>query len=459
MRKEKPRFGKRKLCTALSAAVLISFFAGAPGEDAKAAPATFFSARPAETDSADSGTWSFIKEIETAQDSKYQALFLDEDIYGRAQEDLSDVRIVDASGRFVPYYTDTGEEGERGLDREYPLERIARADGKKESRFDFRVVPTNDNEDVRGSRLTFPLPQGSFLKKVKIEGSYDGQRWERVTESELYSTGEGTFRNVIELDDPVKYGYYRVTMPNSEGSLNLVEGTLTDVATAVSGEDFRRTKELPFNVQGAAQMSEIVLYNANKLRIDRIQLSASASDGSSGFSRPFYVNRAKGTGANTRVLSPTRLNRLELEGETVNDTEIRLAEPIRDEMPMVVIDNGGNRPLNIQSLEVGYRVDRLVFEDTGAGPYRMVYGSEGREKPEYDITAFRTEIEQSDPGEAELGPENAGQFAPPEDPMSGTDGDGPAVGPNASIQITFNLVLLGVALLLIVFLSRKLRKK
>lgn len=469
---------KKKLGAALGAAVLLAAVPG--GADARAeqpapaaAPAVFgaageapagrqtapvFEARPAEDDYADSGTWNFAKEIQAAPGSQYQALFLDADVYARAGENLNDVRIVDSTGRFVPYYADSGEEGERGLDRQYPLELVDRAKSKSATRFDFRVVPASGSEDVRGSRLTFPLSQSSFLKTVRVQGSYDGQLWEDLTEGELYSTGEGIFRNVIELEEPVKYGYYRLIAPNGEEPLALTEGTLTDVGAAVSGERFRRTAELPFNVQPSARMSEVVLYNADKLRIDRIRLNASASDGSSSFSRLFYVNRAKGTGANTRVLSPTRLNRLELDGESVDDTEIRLAEPIRNEKPMIVIDNAGNLPLNIESIEAGYRVDRLVFEDTGAGPYRLVYGAERQPPPRYDLAAFRTEIERSKPAEAALGPENAARFVPP---APGTDGADPApkVGAGASLQILFNVVLVGVALLLIVLVSRKLRKK
>ncbi|CAM4226730.1 DUF3999 family protein [Saccharibacillus endophyticus] len=430
---------------------------------AAAATVSTMQARPAENNAEASDSWAFAKEIQVAQGAQYQALFLDPDIYGRAEENLGDVRIVNASGQFMPYYMDSGEEGERGLDREYPLELIDRADGEKEIRFDFRVVQAADNEDVRGSRLTFSLPQASFLKKVSLDGSYDGQRWEAVTTGELYSTGEGAFRNVIELNEPAKYGYYRVKVPKGPEPFDLEGMALIDVGTAVSGEDFRRTKEIPFNVESSSGMSEVVMYNADKLRIDRIKLNAAASDGSSGFSRAFYVNREKGTGANTRILSPGRLNRLELAGSTVDDTEIWLADPIRNEKPMVVINNGENPPLDIASIEIGYRVDRLVFEDTGTGPYRLVYGAERQETPQYDISAFRTQIEQSGPGEATLGKENASQFVPPaatEENISGTDtGDGPKVGASASLQITFNLVLVAVALVLIVFLGKKLKKK
>ncbi|WP_172255242.1 DUF3999 family protein [Saccharibacillus deserti] len=476
-------FAKKKLGAALCGAALLGVLAGLPESRAQQAPgsagvevspasaeesvgnrleAAAFSARPLEKEEAESGSWAFAKEIRPAEVSRYQALYLDADVYGRAQENLDDVRIVDASGRFVPYYTDSGEEGKRGLDRYYPLELIKSTPGKEATRFDFRVIPASDQENFRGSRLTFPLSKGPFLKKIGVEGSKDGKSWEPVTEGELYADGETKFRNVIELDEPAGYGYYRLNVPNAGGKIELTDGMLSDVGAAVSGQAFRRAKELPFNVETLARMSEVVIYNADRLRIDQIRLNASASDGSEEFSRIFYVNRAKGTGANTRILSPTRLNRLKLNGLSVEDTQIRLAEPILNEKPMVVIDNAGNPPLNIESVEVGYRVDRLIFEDTGAGPYRLLYGSEGQEKPQYDTAALHTGIENPAPAQAQLGPEEAQAFVPPDrEPLSGTEGEesGPVVGAGDSLRILLYIGLGGAGLLLIVLLSRKPKKK
>ncbi|GGN94165.1 DUF3999 family protein [Saccharibacillus kuerlensis] len=452
------------LCTTLLLTCTAGISELLPGNDARVyAGAADVQTRAEENDSSGSDLWQFSKEIAPAEGSRYQSLFLDADVYARAQDDLGDVRIVNAMGQFIPYYIDTGEEGERGTNRDYPLERIARQDGEQESRLDFRVVPSTESEDVRGSLLTFELPAASFLAAVTLEGSYDGQRWERVTEGELYSTNEGTSRNVIELEGLEKYGYYRLIIPNGGKDLDINGGTLTDVGAAVSGEAFRRTKELPFNVEPNIQMSEIVLYNAGRLKIDRIKINASASDGSSGFSRLYAIDKVPGGGLNTRILSPDRLARLELNGTAIDDTEIRLEEPIRSEQPRVVIDNAGNPPLKIQSLEVGYRVDRLVFEDTDTGPYRLVYGAEAeQESPEYDIEAFRPEIESQQPKEASLGPETAEQFVPPsmnEAPLGESGTPEAIVGPRASLQIVFNSVLIAVALLLIVWLGRKLRRR
>ncbi|GEM_PF-1979724 len=415
------------------------------------------SARPAVDEAEDSASWSFSKNIETVEGSRYQAVFLDPDVYGRAAEDLGDVRIVNKAGQFVPYYMDSGSTEARGADRDYALERVARADGAEESTFDFKVVPKTENEDVRGSVLNFDLPGGYFFKKVTVQGSYDGQRWEPAAEDQLYWVSKGKAKTTVVLDNPEKYRYYRLKVPSNTEDLDFLGGTLTDVGIPISGERFLREKELPFNVEAKGRASEVVLYNSDRLRIDRIKVNAAASDGSSGFSRLFYIESASGQAVHP--LSPEILNRLELAGEEIDDTEIRLVRPLRSTKAKIVIDNDGNQPLNIRSIEVGYRVDRLVFEDTGTGPYRLVYGSEGQKMPGYDIAAFRPQIEKSKPGEASLGPETAETFTPPGTSVSGRDSDEePLVGPSDSLRIVFNIVLVVVALLLIVFVGRKLKK-
>ncbi|MDO3409989.1 DUF3999 family protein [Saccharibacillus sp. CPCC 101409] len=401
--------------------------------------------------------WPFAKDITTAEGSAYQAVFLDEDVYARAQENLEDVRVVNASGEWVPYYIESGGEDERGPERSYRMERVDRADSEDRSRFDFRVVPEAENEDVVGSRIVFELPNRSFLKTVTLEGSYDGRRWEQAAEGELYRAEDGVSRDVIEAGRPLKYGYYRLTVPNNAEDLDFAAATLEDNGVPLRGEQYLRTKELPFNVEPALTMSRVVLYNADRLKIDRIVVNAEASDGSSGFSRLFGIEPTPSRSAD--VLSPSRLNRLELDGSRIDDTEILLAEPIRNPKPTIVIDNGGNPPLDIQSIEVGYRVDRIVFEDTGAGPYRLVYGAEGQELPRYDIADFRAQIERDGPVQASLGKESAEAFTPA-DSRPGTDPSGGArVGAKASLQILFNIVIVAVALLLIVLVGRKMRKR
>ncbi|OWA36289.1 hypothetical protein B9G55_08810 [Saccharibacillus sp. O16] len=370
---------------------------------------------------------------------------------------MGDVRIVNADGQFVPYYLDSEAQAERGANREYALERIARADGANESRFDFKVVPKAQDEDVRGSVLTFDLPGGFFFKKVEIRGSYDGERWEPAAEGQLYKVGKGQSQSSVVLDTPAKYRYYRLIVPHNTEGLDFQGGTLTDVSMSVGGEVFLREKELPFNVKNTGNVSEVVLYNSDRLKMDRIKINAVASDGSSGFSRLFYIESASGQGVNP--LSAPTLNRLELAGEEIDDTEIRLVQPMRSPKPKIGIFNEENPPLNIQTIQVGYRVDRLVFEDIGKGPYRLIYGSEGQKLPSYDITAFRSQIERSSPGEAALGPETAESFMPPTAQGSGTDSEEkPQIGPSASLRITFNIVLVIVALVLIGFVGRRLKK-
>ncbi|NGZ76352.1 DUF3999 family protein [Saccharibacillus alkalitolerans] len=459
--RRRSRAARTGLCALLLAGAIGAILPSGAEGPLGAASAASVSARPAEEEAQASGVWTFSKQIQTEQGARYQALMLDSDIYARAQEDLSDVRIADASGRFVPYYTDSGETGEPGEKRGYMLERIARVVGAEESVFDFRVVPSAETEEIRGTRLRFDLPDNSVLETVKIEGSYDGKRWEKAAEGELYSTGEGVFRNIIELDASETYGYYRLTVPKEAENVDFVDGILFDVGGSVVGSAFRRAKELPFNVEPDGQMSEIVLYNADKLKIDRIKVNASAADGSDRFSRLYYVSREKGSDIATQILSPDRLNRLEIAGKQVDDTEIRLAEPIRGEQPRVAIVNGGNPPLSIRSIEVGYRVDRLVFEDTGTGPYRLLYGAEGQSPPEYEISASRKEIEGTGPGQAELGPETAEQFVPPDLlEVSGRAEESEAmVGPGDSLRIFLYIVLGGTVLLLIVWWSRRRKGK
>lgn len=52
--------------------------------------------------------WRYSKPIELAGAARYQAFYLDKEVYAGANSNLSDLRVMDASGDIVPYYVDSG---------------------------------------------------------------------------------------------------------------------------------------------------------------------------------------------------------------------------------------------------------------------------------------------------------------------------------------------------------------
>lgn len=59
-------------------------------------------------DATNRNQWWYSKPVELQGNGKYHTLFLDEDVYRGAKEDLGDLRVIDDKGLFVPFYIDSG---------------------------------------------------------------------------------------------------------------------------------------------------------------------------------------------------------------------------------------------------------------------------------------------------------------------------------------------------------------
>ena len=63
---------------------------------------------------------------------------------------------------------------------------------------------------------------------------------------------------------------------------------------------------------------------------------------------------------------------------------------------IVEIRNGDNLPLKINRVTGNYVPDRIVFRTTEGEDYKIIFGDESLDKPEYDIAEFADSIKERD---------------------------------------------------------------
>ena len=63
---------------------------------------------------------------------------------------------------------------------------------------------------------------------------------------------------------------------------------------------------------------------------------------------------------------------------------------------IVEIQNGDNSPLKINGVKGNYVPDRIVFRATEGEDYKITFGDESLDKPEYDIAEFADSIKERD---------------------------------------------------------------
>lgn len=88
---------------------------------------------------------------------------------------------------------------------------------------------------------------------------------------------------------------------------------------------------------------------------------------------------------------------------SAGDTTISFRKPARHAVLTIRIENEDNPPLPITAVTLQAVTDRIVFEDDGQGPYRLLYGNEEAGMPRYDLAYFKDHIEGEGPVDGALG--------------------------------------------------------
>ena len=393
------------------------------------------------TDGPANPEWSYSKPIIFTGQTAYSELYLDPEVYRGAADDLRDLRIVDNTGKFVPYYRESGEDRPEEHLTTYSSTLVHSAKKDGSTLFDYRINPLARNADIQGNRLEFELPAENFLLHVQLLGSYDGIAWEPVAKGDLYAV-DGREQNVIDLGPSFKYSFYRLVAENNAADLQFPALTLLRSSRVVHPELFKQQQDADYEIQQSDKRTEIIIHNTDRLKISGLQLESSGS-----FTR--RVELYDGEGRLIPLAGSGELYRLDFKDTEIVSTTLVPAEASSASPLRIVIYNQDDDPIPLNGLQLEYLLDRLVFPVDGEHPYRLLYGNAEATAPQYDIVNFKDYIAGENLQVARLGPAEL-QQAPHADT---------AQSKWFQNRLGFNIVIIAVSLLLVLFLARKLGRK
>lgn len=381
--------------------------------------------------------WQYYKPVFAEGESTYKWFYLDEEIYRHAMINLADLRVIDDEGNPVPYYIETGYREEQEKVWQYETRLIETIQKEDDTITDFEVLPLEKNEDIRGNFLRVHLPDYTFLKHVKVEGSYDGNRWEYVGQDYVYRM-EQRMKDTIALPGVFKYTYYRLTILDNAENVTFTKLNLLYNSHEVWKIDYEREKSVDYELKNEGTKTIVMIDNPDRLRVREIRVEA---DGN--FQREFVLYDQKG-----RPISVTgnELYSLHFTGVTLSGNTVLIKDrPATDQVLELVIENRDDAPLSITDIVIRYSVDILVFEDKGSAEYRLYFGNPHASMPQYDLSQFKAYVENEQQDPVRLGA--IVEVEKPAEPE-------PSSGINK--EYLFNGVIVAVSLLLVFLLARKL---
>lgn len=308
---------------------------------------------------------------------------LDRDVYEAARADLGDLRVVDERGHDVPYLIDRAEPaGPAAEARPAVRNRGWRADGAATAVLDF-------GRRTGKRRLQLRLSGDNFRRRVAVEGSEDGVAWTTlVDEAWVFAVpGPGPARyETVDLPEN-DFPLLRVVVhpaPDEKGRPGIEDAL-------VPGDARPERREEPLVPRWSAAQDE----NAREtwLTLDhgaRHQpfLAVELDVADERFFREVRVEARHDATADGRAVWWEEIGRgaiYRLEHEGRRRECLRIEARGRGRALRLRVRNRDDRPLQVRAVAVRVPVERLLFEASPPGRFRLTYGSAGREAPSYDL--------------------------------------------------------------------------
>lgn len=330
---------------------------------------------------------------------KYTNVYLDEEVYQYAGEDLRDVRVIDENGNSIPYYI-YNEDTYIYYDQQAYSAKIIEDFVKDDKEYFDIAIEQEENKDHVLCYLEFDITNSNFATSVMMQGSFDGKTWDNLNngeETQLYKVAAGSQMRFY-FDQPVKYSFFRMSMPRQTKQVDICNVNAVYENTEYQLQSFSKDKKSQFKMitDKGEKLSTITIDNKEHLRVRRLILNISGM-----FNREYTVYGIDSSDMRRKLdcgrLSSTDINAEK--SEIAIDVELeRVYEGF-----IIEVANLDDQPLEINEIREVYSIDKLVFEGKQGKCYTLTYGNKELDMPQYDIGHYIEQIEAVEQNNGSLG--------------------------------------------------------
>lgn len=326
-------------------------------------------------------------------------------LYGSANADLSDVRIIDGAGKQIPFtiVIRSGSSVERWY--ESRLDDFGFIPGRYTQVVAEAGVPAKDYTAIELS-----TPRTNFATTVDVYASDDRRSWRSIRRgAPIFDyDADGLGSNTRIRIPPSHSPYYRLEVRDGAAAfpidaVSFAQGSASPPELTRYGGTHATVHE-----RGGETIVRIDARYAH-LPVSFVRLDTSSSL----FSREARLESSD-DGINwTNVAAPILKRTPGSEVRSIRFDEVQ-ARYWR-----LIVANGGDAPLRDISLELWGVPRRIVFASTGAGNYRLLFGNAAAQPPVYDFASVHsaTAIQAAAPASLKAPAYNTA-FRKPERPWS-----------------------------------------
>ncbi|HYC89270.1 MAG TPA: DUF3999 family protein [Thermoanaerobaculia bacterium] len=328
-------------------------------------------------------------------------LDVDVTLLAGAQNDLRDLRLLDAQQREVGYLLVKSDEQPRWTGgRMLPIAATRRTSGFEA---DFGRATTIDR--VRLDGIAAP-----FLKRVTVEGSGDRARWTLLADATVFDLPDQELRLTEVAFAPGAYRYLRFVWDDRSSAPVRAGGV-----SAREHDSAARPEPLRFATVFAKRASEPgksryrITLPGPHLPITHLEVDVA---GGNVFRTAKITEPRLGRGiVEPQDLGSAKLKRAERDGVVAAEMSVPIAAPGGRQLDLE-IDDANNPPLNITAIRARLAPQPWIyFESPDGAPLTARYGNASVLPPLYDLEAYRSYVSTKAVASAKWGQRRTG-FSP-----------------------------------------------
>lgn len=293
-----------------------------------------------------------------------------DDVLDACRSGFPDLRILDASGREVPW----APEPRAAAPRRFGLTDVERVPERETT-----AIADRGPSPLPVASVTLEFPDAEFLKPVVLEASDDRASWREIARGSVFATR--AVRATTLRFAPSTRRYLRIRLDDRNGDPVTPAALLAGAPSTAPVRTIRLEVATPA-ASDAGATRQVVTLSLPARNLELLSLSVGAADAA--FSRRARVyERVLFRGeASRRLLGEATIGRAPGAADTLS---VALGTASGRSLELE-IERGDAPPLALTAVSVDVAPARLLFVAPG-GPLRLAYGSRETAAPRYDLAA------------------------------------------------------------------------
>ena len=325
--------------------------------------------------------------VDTVKETGFYAIAVSSQLSAYIKKDLSDIRITDEKGQWVPHIISYP-----GQNRTKDVTIVTLPVIEKES-VNSKTVLIVRNPGIESlSNLYLSLKNTAASRFAALSGSDDNKNWFSIADSLLLKQPELFSENKVALDitfPKVSYAYFRITIDNGKKDpLNIQEALTFNTALPDSIQSFIENPKASFQQTDSAGFSLIRIDNENNFHFSQLNIRIS--------SPKYYERRTRlytsYAGNIHSALQATPVGDFLLSSEKNRGYETPL---MKDSVFYLLIENNDNPPVRVEAVTTAQENKKIIAWLEKGEKYHLMFDDLNGVAPTYDLKQFQNLIPAS----------------------------------------------------------------